>query len=170
MAASILRRPWKGIRWLWAMGLGLPLLLGLLLVLGIAMSLLTPRRDTSELVQIGSFDSFKVASPVLFEEEGVWIVRRENDEILALYDRDPLSSCRVFWRPSFEFMGRAGWFQDSCLGSIYDVEGRCVEGPCTRGLDRFDVFRQAAAVIVNLADLEPGPPPVSAEGEPAGGS
>lgn len=168
MAANMLQRPWNALRWLWAMGLGLPLLLGLVLLIGIAISFLTPRRDTSELIQVGPFDRFQVASPVLFEEEGIWIVRRENDEILALYDRDPVSSCRVFWRPSFEFMGRAGWFQDSCLGSIYDVEGHCVEGPCRRGLDRFDVFRQAASVIVNLADLEPGPPPGEGESQAGG--
>ena len=155
-ALARLLRPGSGIRWLWAMGLGVPLLLGVVLVALVLMSLSRGVYTPPTLFEVGMVTDFEPGMPRYFENERIWVVRLPSDGFLALYDVDPTSRCSVPWRPRFEFQGQAGWFHDACRGSVYDLRGQCFDGPCTRGLDRFGVLRQANEVIVDLTSVEEG--------------
>ena len=56
------------------------------------------------------------------------------------------------WRPQFHFNGVQGWFLEPCGGSLYDLVGNCVWGPCPRGLSRYPVeVTRNGDVRVNVA-------------------
>lgn len=148
----------RGIRWVWAMGLGVPLLLGLVLTLAVVIALVSPRYEPADMISVGSLERFDVGSPVYFEEHRFWLVRLPSDRVLALRDVDPESSCPVPWHPGMEFKGERGWFRDACHGSVYDLEGKCFSGPCPRGLDRMVVLLQRSEVIVKVNEIDEGPP------------
>ncbi len=165
MTARLVRllRPGKYVRWAWGIGLGLPIVLGLVLVLLIVISLVTGGYEPPKLLVAGPVDGFPTDMPRHYENERFWMVHLKSDEFVALYDRDPLSKCTIAWRPEYELMGRTGWFRDSCLGSSYDVSGRCFEGPCQRGLDRLRVTIEGSSVYVNLSEIAAGPVPDAGE-------
>jgi hypothetical protein len=143
----------------WRYGLAVPIILGLVLVAGIAVSLLSDGYKAPTLARAGFVSDFEPGAPELEETEGVWVVRLpETDEMLALSETDPLSNCTIGWRPDYHYLGRYGWFVDACRGSVYDLAGRCFGGPCVRGMSRFGVMLQASEVIVELTKLEAGPP------------
>ena len=159
MAGAQMTRLLRPGRWLWRMGLGLPILLGLVLALGILVSRFTGSGyEPPEQLTAGRVDEFAVAAPKYFETERFWLVKLESGEILALYDRDTESNCTVPWRPELELLGGKGWFRDACHASIYDLNGRCFSGPCLRGLDRFRVQITDGQVIVKFRELVLGPP------------
>ncbi len=108
-------------------------------------------------VDAGALGEIPVNEPVRFPEQRFWLVKLESDEVLALYQRDPHRGCTVPWRPDFRFMGRTGWFRNPCYGETYDIQGRCVSGPCIRGLDRFEVRIEGGRVRVNVQRLIQGP-------------
>jgi len=150
------------LRWLFAIGLGVPLLLGAVLASGAAVSWLTGSdyRAPEHLVA-GRIGEFEVDSPKYFEDERIWIVRLTSGEILALSDHGLGSGCPVPWRPRHEFTGKQGWFVDACSGTAYDLFGRCFSQEC-RGalLGRFAVDMTGDEVIVRLRDVVS---PVSAD-------
>lgn len=154
---SRLLRPARGLNWWWRLGLGAPLLAGLVIAIGAAVSYLGAGYEPPNQVTAGRVDEFGVLAPRLFEQEEYWLVRQPSGEFLALYARDPVSRCIVGWRPDYTFMGRTGWFRDSCRGSTYDLVGRCFAGPCPRGLDRFTIEIQDGKVVVNLKSPITGP-------------
>ena len=158
-----LLRPGKRLRWIWSIGLGLPIVLGLVLVLLIAISLVTGGYEPPNLLVAGPVNGFPTDTPRHYEDERFWMVHLKSDEFVALYDRDPLSKCTIAWRPEYQLLGRSGWFRDSCLGSSYDVAGRCFEGPCQRGLDRLRVTIEGSSVYVNLKEIAAGPAPEAGE-------
>ncbi len=146
-----------GLPWPWRIGLGVPLLAGVIVALGAAVSWLTGSEyKPPEQLVAGRIDEFEVNSPKYFEEERIWVVRLDQ-EFLALYDRGSESGCPVPWRPALKFMGRTGWFRDACDGSLFDVTGRCLDGPCTEGLGRFGVQINGGEVVVDLRELKSGP-------------
>ncbi|MDO8615606.1 MAG: hypothetical protein Q7T33_07705 [Dehalococcoidia bacterium] len=155
----------RGWRWLWAAGLGFPLLMGVVLVALVLIALSKGAYVPPTLFSAGYGDQYQVNRPVYFENERFWLVELESGKFVALYDFDPQTRCTVPWRPDYELMGRKGWFRDACEGSTYDLEGRCFAGPCRRGLDRLGVFLQSTQVIVKLTDLEEGPP-VDSDAQP----
>ena len=67
-----------------------------------------------------------------------WLVKLQSGEILALSHKDPRLGCTVPWRPDFTFMGMKGWFRNPCHSQTYDLTGACFDGPCIRGLDRYE--------------------------------
>ena len=153
-------RPAGAWRWLLAIGVGVPLLLGVVLASGAAVSWLTGTGyQAPDQLTVGRVDDFQFASPKFFEDERLWIVRVEAGEVIALYDRGLGSDCTVQWRPRHEFMGRTGWFVDACSGSEYDLVGRCFSEAC-RGalLDRFAVAVNDGIAIVELKDILPRVP------------
>jgi len=107
------------------------------------------------LFDAGPADGFEVNQPVRFPD--FWLVRRGEEEFLALSQRDPQSGCTVPWRPEFEYRGWKGWFRDPCHGGTYDLAGRCFTGPCPRGLDRFPVTVRDGHVFVDTSRLIQGP-------------
>ena len=153
MIASRLRQALApGWRRLLAIGVGVPLLLGIVLASAVAISWLTGSEYERPLtLHAGSADDYDVAAPKLVEEEDVWVARLPGGEFLALYDRGLESGCPLQWRREFDFMGRSGWFVDACTGSAYDMAGRCASQACSRAaLDRFAVQIQDGNVIVEL--------------------
>ena len=146
-----------GWRWLYAVGLGVPLIAGGVLLVLVLMSFTKSAYQPPHLLTARTVLDYHVGSPVYSEQERLWVVRLPDDRMLALSDVDPLSNCSVPWRSDYEFMGKKGWFHEACFGSTYDLEGRCFGGPCMTGLSRFGVLLQNTEVIVNLDDISPGP-------------
>ena len=160
--ARVLRPGW---RWLLAIGLGVPLLLGLALTLGALISWLSDGYERSHTLEAGRVSEFSVGAPKLYEEEDIWLVRMSEGEFAALYDRGVESGCPLQWRREFEFMSRRGWFVDACTGSAYDMAGRCASQACSgAALDRFAVQIQDGNVIVELDQVLRDP----AASQPAG--
>ncbi len=147
-------------RWLWRIGLGVPMLLGLVLALLVVISWLTANPyEAPDQWKSGLAEDLRTDQPLLFEEPHFYLVKLGSGDILALYNRDPESGCTVSWGPSIKFSGRKGWFRDSCHSSMYDLIGHCFGGPCPRGLDSFRVQLDNGGVLVQLRGLTPGPPP-----------
>ena len=150
----LLRPPW---RWMWAAGIAIPLIMGVVLVVLVLMSLTKGAYQPPRLLTARNVQEYRVGAPIYSEQERLWVVRLPDDTMLALSDVDPLSNCAVPWRSDYEFMGKKGWFHEVCRGSTYDLEGRCFAGPCTAGLNRFGVILENTEVLVNLTDLKAGP-------------
>lgn len=149
----------QALPWPWRIGLGVPLLLGTVLALLAAISWFTGSGyKPPEQIDAGRAPDFAIGSRTYFKEERVWLVRLTDGQFLALYDRDTESGCAVSFRAEYKFMGRTGWFRDACHGSVYDLTGRCFDGPCQRGLDRFTVDVRGDNVVVKLRELLAGPP------------
>jgi hypothetical protein len=149
---------WWGRRlatWPWRIGLGVPLLAGAVLAIGAVVSLTSGGYEHPKTLNGGPVDQFTPGAPKLFEEEDVWLVRLTQNEFVALYDRGLQSKCPLQWRREFAFMGRTGWFEDTCNGYAYDLTGRCFSGAC-RGalLDRFNVALSDEGVAVDLRALQ----------------
>lgn len=123
----------------------------------VALYFLTQPDDTPYVVA-GGVDDFVVGEPVRHVEGRFYVVKQEPGEFLALYQKDPHLGCTVPWNASFEFRGRTGWFRNPCHNETYDLQGRCVSGPCIRGLDRFPVQVVGGEVRVNTNRLTEGPP------------
>ncbi len=108
-------------------------------------------------IDVGTVEALSVNEPVRVTEGRFWLVKQETGEVLALWQRDPRLGCTVPWRPDFEFAGRKGWFRNPCHGQTYDFAGRCVSGPCVRGLDRFPVRVRDGQIEVNVGQVILGP-------------
>jgi hypothetical protein len=147
-----------GVRWAWAAGVLIPVSVGIFLVALIGLSFTREPWEPDELLTANSIEAYEVGQPVYFEEERLWVLKTPEQEMIALYDVDPLSSCTTPWWSEQEYMGKKGWFQDACRGSHYDLEGRCFGGPCEVGLSRLPVTLNGLTVVVNLTEQEPGPP------------
>jgi cytochrome b6-f complex iron-sulfur subunit len=71
---------------------------------------------------------------------------------VALYQKCVHLGCRVPWCESSQ------WFECPCHGSKYNRVGEKRGGPAPRGLDRFPLKVQGGNVVVDLANLQIGPP------------
>ena len=79
--------------------------------------------------------------PQVKGRESERVVKLAEGEIIALYDRDPITGCTLEWKPSLVVLGTKGWFRDACSDSTYDLSGSCFFGPCQIGLNRlFEKF------------------------------
>jgi hypothetical protein len=147
--------------------LGVPLVLGVVLASGAALSWLTSTDYRApEKLDVGRADDFAVSAPKYFEEERIWIVRLQSGEILALSDHGLGSGCPIPWRPRHEFIGREGWFVDACTGAAYDLVGRCFSRECQGALlGRFAVDMTGSEVTVRLREVVP-PAPANPQAKP----
>lgn len=74
-------------------------------------------------------------------------------EYLVLYARDPDSNCLLHWNEA------AQRIEDMCSGSTYSRTGDPLEGPATRGLERFSVTLTSGGDLqADLRIRQPGPP------------
>jgi len=112
-----------------------------------------------EHVTAGNINDYEIGKPQQFLEGKFWLVRLSRDEVIALYWKDPKLGCTVPWREHYRFTdprtgeAREGWFRNPCHGQTYDLDGRCVYGPCIRGLDRRPVtVTNSGGISVNIAD------------------
>ncbi len=152
--------------WWWRIGLGVPALLGLVLVSAAMITLITgdaPKRQ--ELIRAGHTADYEIATPYLFDHEDVWLVLLETGDFIALTDRGLEQDCPLEWRPDHVFMEASGWFVDACTGGAYDLVGRCfAEGCRGRLLGRYAVAAERGEVIVDLRIyVPPGEPNLAAE-------
>lgn len=133
----------RGWRWLLNMGLAVPLIAGIVVALLAFITLISPRFVATATVDIGPASDYAVGSPKYFEDERFWVVKLESGEILALYDRDPLTGCTVPWDANYDFLGVTGWFRDACSRSVYDLQGACFIESCVVGLNRLKVSQDS---------------------------
>jgi nitrite reductase/ring-hydroxylating ferredoxin subunit len=84
----------------------------------------------------------------------LFLVRDRAGALLALLARDTQSRCRLIdvrGKPGvMDGVSDAAWFADPCHGASYDQTGRCLAGPCPRGLDRFSVGIADGKVVVDV--------------------
>jgi nitrite reductase/ring-hydroxylating ferredoxin subunit len=138
----------KGLQWLWSMGLAIPLMMGGVLVILVAITLASDLYEAPTVANVGKLEEHRPLTPEFFEEENFWLVRLPDDEVVALYDRDPYTGCSLTWGVGHETLGRTGWFVDPCGGSAYDLSGACFDGPCEVGLNRLAVSIEPDGDIV----------------------
>lgn len=154
--STIAGRSWN---WLQRYGLGVPIVLGIVLVVTLAVFFaLGSGFNDPERTEAGNIDDYEIGYPGYWEVERFWVVRTSETDVLVLYDKDPHSGCRSLWYVNQEFMGVKGWFNETCQDHYYDYAGRCFGEGCERGMDRFAHAIDAEGEIrVDLSNLQPGP-------------
>lgn len=151
-----LSRSW---RWLMKMGLAVPLIGGAVLALLAVITWISPRYEAPQEVDVGVKSDYAIGLPKFYEAERFWVSHLPSGEIIALYDRDPITGCTVPWDKNYEFMGATGWFRDACSKSTYDLAGNCFNGQCQIGLNRLDVRENDEGhIIVDMRTGTAGTP------------
>ena len=96
------------------------------------------------------------------EQARVFLVRRDDQRVIALLGVSTHLGCRVLW-PSDPGFGDGVSvndtieYEDPCGGSVFAVDGACVGGPCPRGLDRYRVSVDRGTAEIDLTQLQTGP-------------
>ena len=106
---------------------------------------------------VGLVEDFPANEPVRIEEHGIYVVRLESGEFVALSERTPYEGCVLAWRPDLFFKGHDGWFHERCSTATYDLTGRCF-AQCTVGVDRHPVRVRDGQLQVGVEKLLKGPP------------
>jgi Rieske Fe-S protein len=102
-------------------------------------------------VTVGQATDFELFKPVRNAEHRFWLVKLGDETFLALLTRDPRLGCTIAWVPDLKVAGGTGAFRNPCHSQIYNLNGRCLSGPCIRGMDAFPVRIRSAEVQVNIA-------------------
>ena len=144
----------RGWRWLMSMGIAVPLIGGAAIVLFAVITFVSPNYHATREKDVGPESDYTIGAPIFFKTERFWVVKIAKGEVIALYDRDPISGCTIQWGPRLELLGVHGWFRDSCSDSMYDISGACFDGPCKIGLNRLPVTTDSTNgnLIVNMVD------------------
>ena len=137
-----------------AMGIGVPLIAGLAIILLGLITYVSPNYHATRQTDVGQSSSYAIgAPPTYYEDERFWVVKLAEGQIIALYDRDPISGCTVPWNKDLQLLGTKGWFRDACSDSTYDLSGSCFFGPCQIGLNRLAVSTVANGdIVVDMTD------------------
>jgi nitrite reductase/ring-hydroxylating ferredoxin subunit len=146
-------------RWLQRYGLGVPIVLGIVMVATLAVFFaIGSGFRNPERIEAGVIDDYEIGAPIYYELDRIWVVRVSEDEVLALYDKDPHSNCQALWYVNEEFMGSKGWFKEPCMDFHYDYAGNCFGEGCEQGLNRFPVsVGEGGEVLLDVSDLAVGP-------------
>jgi hypothetical protein len=81
----------------------------------------------------------------------IFLVRDTAGSVVAFYDRDPLTGCRLAWQAA------ARRFDDGCSFSAYQGDGGYLRGPATRDLDRFTVaMTESGELVVDIGSFQRG--------------
>jgi hypothetical protein len=140
----------------------------LFLIIGTAVSLafLSPSGEE----EVGNAISFEFGSVTRYPSDNYYLVRLEDGEFVALYDRDTdpaarRNGCRISWQPPEAAEGGEGVFRGDCNESAWAIDGTLLNGPSPRDMDRLDVdVDDDGSVSVDTAHL------ICGEGEtPPGG-
>lgn len=111
-------------------------------------------------IPTGPVESYPVGEPTLFNftrskingwekttnSYGVYIVRGENDEILALSNTCTHLSCRVTWKPEED------WYACPCHAGYFDIQGEVVEGPPPRPLDEYETKVEEGTLYIHYTE------------------
>ncbi len=128
----------------------------LILVVGALVILALPRSPTR--ITLGRVEAFPPGSvrlvnlpqnfvdPVAISITApkVWVVRHEDGTFIALYARSSVHGNPVQWVPESKL------FTDAQLGNKWDPNGRYLEGPDQRDLDRFPITVENGHVVIDL--------------------
>lgn len=148
----------SGWRWLQRYGLGVPIVLGIVMVVTLVLffAIGSGFRDP-EAIEAGNIEDYDIGDPIYREVDRIWLVRVSEDEMLALYDKDPHSKCQALWYENEEFMGTKGWFNEPCMDFHYDYAGNCFDERCERGLDQFPAtIDDDGAVLLDVSKFKAG--------------
>lgn len=139
----------------------------LFLIIGTAVSLafLSPSGEED----VGNAISYEFGSVTRFPSENYYLVRLDNGDFLALYDRDTEPSarrngCRISWEPLEAVDEVEGVFRADCNESAWATDGALLRGPSPRDMDRLDVdvdddgsvSVDTARLICGEGDVPPG--------------
>lgn len=107
------------------------------------------------LVRLGQAAALADNAVVHYPALNLYIVvgqERAGRSIRALADVDRRSGCIVRWN------AQDAMFNDPCLGSIYDRDGRVIGGPSPCDLESLRVEQRAGQLLVTRPDLQARPP------------
>jgi cytochrome b6-f complex iron-sulfur subunit len=94
----------------------------------------------------------KPNDPPIHNQAGKFWLANVNGLIVALYDVCPHLGCLYEWQPG------AARFECACHGSRFRKDGRHIEGPASRGLDRMGVsFIGAGNQVLAATDAQGSP-------------
>jgi menaquinol-cytochrome c reductase iron-sulfur subunit len=71
-----------------------------------------------------------------------WLVRKPGGDVRAFSTVCPHLGCGIDWNDTTKK------FDCPCHGSVFDLEGRCVEGPSPRGMDELEVVTSGEDIKV----------------------
>ena len=122
---------------------------GLAIILLALITYVSPSYHATRQTDVGQPADYTIGAPPTYhEDERFWVVKLAEGQIVALYDRDPISGCTLKWNKDLQVLGTKGWFRDACSDSTYDLSGSCFFGPCQIGLNRLAVSTAANGDIV----------------------
>jgi Rieske Fe-S protein len=73
----------------------------------------------------------------------VWLIRR-GDQVEALSSTCPHAGCFVDWEPDKKR------FACPCHGSVFDLDGKCTDGPSPRPMDALEAAVDKGSVVVKF--------------------
>jgi hypothetical protein len=127
LTGKLARRP-RGLALGWSVALPMPAALPWAALAALIVAILVRSDGGSHAKFVTApLGELTVGTPLL--KENVWFIRQESGEVLALYDSDSFTACPIEWRPDYKFLGRTGWFVNSC-GFVSDLTGRCFSDAC----------------------------------------
>lgn len=111
-------------------------------------------------VTLGQAADFELFKPVRNVEHRFWLVKLGDETFLALLTRDPRLGCTIVWVPNLKVADGTGAFRNPCHSQVYNLNGRCLLGPCIRGMDQFPVRieKGEVQVLTNPVKVIQGPP------------
>lgn len=116
-------------------------------------------------LDVGAIDTLPVGSrrivavPSTDDHEALFVLRNDDDRLVALSARSPKQGCRLVDVDSGELdldPRPEVQFHDPCHGSNFDRDGTLVGGPGLRGMYRYDVAERDDRILVNRAFAHPG--------------
>ena len=107
---------------------------------------------------------YKVSAAGFSRGAPVFVVDIPHEGIAALVGRSTHLGCRVLWVDAagyrrFEHHPGVA-FEDPCGGSLFGLNGACLEGPCPRALDRLSTTTLGTELRINLSEIVSGAPRV----------
>ena len=76
----------------------------------------------------------------------------DNGNFHVLIGTDPYDNCRVRW------LRHEQVFASYCTDARYDIHGRWLSGPGSRGLDRYECFMHHGNLVIDTETRIPGDP------------
>jgi hypothetical protein len=129
----------------------------LFLLFGTAVALAFLRPPSEQ--DLGDALRYEFGSVTRFPSDNYYLVRLDDGEFLALYDRDTdpnarRSGCRISWQPDEIVAGAQGVFRADCTESAWAMDGSLLRGPSPRDMDSLDVdVKDDGSVSVDTARL-----------------
>lgn len=95
---------------------------------------------------LGAVDDFPVGSVTPITNGRFYVVRQADGGFLALYQKCTHLGCAVPWEPE------SGQFVCPCHASAFEMDGKVINPPAPRPLDRFPVSIIDGIVSVNTGE------------------